>query len=48
MTTREIHAKLDEIDEQNSRMAGLVAAVCIGLISTSGIALYYALSVIPS
>lgn len=42
MTANQIAQRADEIDEQNSRMAGLVVAICIALISTSGVALYFA------
>lgn len=43
MTAKQIAQRADEIDEQNSRMAGLVVSICIALISTSGLAIYLAL-----
>lgn len=44
MTTEDILARADEIDDQNSRMAGLVVALCIPVILASGTALAYAIS----
>lgn len=45
MTTDHLLAKLDEIDAQNSRMAGLVLAICLPVIVACIGAMAYAINI---
>lgn len=43
MNTDHLLAKIDEIDEQNARMAGLVVAFCIPIVTACIGAIAYAI-----